>query len=123
MGQIYRAECACGFESDDLGVGCGMMDYNRCRVLAACPACHSIRDTDQHSGSRTCRKCKAPLFFLHEDGNFNPPDVLTKFKVSYPWESDRTADDDDAEPFPKVSYRCPRCGQMQLRLIPYGCWD
>jgi DNA-binding XRE family transcriptional regulator len=61
MGDIFKAECPCGFKSRDLFVGCGMMDTDACGMPVACPQCHSVWVEDWKSGKRTCRKCKLAL--------------------------------------------------------------
>lgn len=121
MGELYKAECSCGFKSRDLWVGCGMMDTDACGLPVACPQCHDIWVEDWKSGKRTCRKCKVALYYLHEDGSFAPADVLARFKVRVPWGLDDT--EEDIEEIPDVRYRCPQCGKLEMTLVFEGCWD
>jgi len=121
MGEIFKAECPCGFKSRDLFVGCGMMDSHHCNVPLACPDCHVVWVEDLRSEKRTCRKCKTMLYYLHEDGSFIPTDVLRRLKVNFPWDLDCT--EEDVKSLPEVCYRCPKCGKMEMRLVHYGCWD
>ena len=122
MGQILRGECPCGFKSRDLWVGCRMMDTDACGMPVACPQCHIVWVEDWKSGKRTCRKCKTALYYLHEDGNFAPVDVLARFKVRVPWGLDET-EEEDIEEIPDVRYRCPQCGKLEMDLVRAGCWD
>ena len=121
VGQILQAECPCGFKSRDLYVGCGMIG-GVCGVPVACPQCHIVWVEDSKSGKRTCRKCKAALYYLHEDGSFTPADVLARFKVRFPWCLDETREE-DIEYTPEVRYRCPNCGKLEMALVGAGCWD
>ena len=122
MGQILRGECPCGFKSRDLFTGCGRMDQEACAMPVACPVCHVLWVEDWKSGKRACRKCKAALYYLHEDGSFTPADVLARFKVRVPWGLDET-EEEDIEEIPEVRYRCPKCGRMDMALVHAGCWD
>ncbi|MBU4200307.1 MAG: hypothetical protein KKE37_08610 [Verrucomicrobia bacterium] len=121
MGEIFKAECPCGFKSRDLYVGRGMMNAHPYGVPVACPQCHIVWVTYSRSHRRTCRKCKATLYYLHEDGNFVPADVLKRFKVDFPWDWDCT--EEEVESFPEVRYRCPKCGKIEMQLVEAGCWD
>ena len=122
MGDMLRGECPCGFKSQDLVIGCGMMDQKTCRVPAACPVCHVLGVEDLRAKKRTCRRCRSVLYYLHEVGNFAPADVLTRFKVRFPWALDETGEEDIGE-FPNVRYRCPKCGKQEMALVHIGCWD
>ena len=121
MGEIFQAECGCGYRSGVLAVGCGMADMNRYNVPVACPVCHSVRVVELQHSPRRCRKCKMEVYYLHEAGNFAPADVARVFRVPYPWELDSTTVAVDERP--AVRYRCPKCWQMTLRLESCGCWD
>ena len=76
MGDIFQAECPCGFKSRELYVGGGMKDSTMDGVPVACPQCHVVWVEDVKSGKRTCRKCKSALYYLHEDGNFAPAHLM-----------------------------------------------
>jgi ribosomal protein L37AE/L43A len=121
MGTIFTSECPCGFKSRDLHVGCGMVDTGADALPVACPQCHVVWVEHSRSGKGTCHKCKAALYYLHEDGNFTPADVLNVFKVSVPWELRNT--EEEIETIPEVRYRCPACGKMEMQLVFGGCWD
>lgn len=121
MGDIFIAKCPCGFKSRDFYVGRGIMSEHPYYLPVTCPQCHFIWAEDSRSGKRTCRKCKATLYYLHEAGNFVPDDVLTRLKVRFPWNLDCT--EEEIESTPKVSYRCPQCGKMEMQLLEAGCWD
>ena len=98
-----------------------MTDQDTYGLPVACPVCHVLWVEDWKSGKRTCRKCNATLYYLHEDGSFAPADVLTRLKVSVPWDLDDTGE--DIEEMPDVRYRCPNCGKMEMQLVEAGCWD
>lgn len=121
MGTIFRAECPCGFKSRNLFVGCGIMDTGRYAVPVACPQCHLVWVVDRKSGKRTCRKCTAALYYLHEDGSFTPADVLARLKVRFPWGLDQA--EEEVDELPKVRYCCPQCGKLEMNLVHTGCWD
>lgn len=121
MGDIFQAECPCGFKSRELYVGGGMKDSTLDGVPVACPQCHVVWVEDVKSGKRTCRKCKSALYYLHEDGNFAPAHLLKWLKVEYPWDVYST--EREVKSMPKVFYRCPNCGKLEMQLVDVGCWD
>jgi ribosomal protein L37AE/L43A len=121
MGSMFIGECPCGFKSRDLNIGCGMI-IRADLMPVACPGCHALRVEDSKSGRRTCRRCKAALYYLHEAGSFTPADVLTRFKASAPWDI-YAEEGKDRKSIPEVRYRCPKCGRMEMSLIFVGEWD
>ena len=42
MGQVFKADCPCGFESRDLDVGRGIMAADSRGMPVACPQCHIV---------------------------------------------------------------------------------
>lgn len=119
MGQIYNAECSCGFVAQELYIGFGMINTQVFAVPAACPQCQSLSLESLRNGKRTCRQCKGPLYYLHRKGNFTPAYVLDRFKVPFPWDLEK----EHMEPPENIRYRCPKCGKIEMKLVFEGYWD
>jgi Zn finger protein HypA/HybF involved in hydrogenase expression len=121
MGKLLTGQCDCGFKTDYLFMGTGMRGGGA-EFLAGCPRCHTLKEQVSATES-VCEDCGSDLFFLHEDENFLPADVLQRFDVGEPWNLEDTEDESLFDENPEISYRCPNCEQMKMRLIESGLWD
>jgi hypothetical protein len=121
MGKLLKGSCACGFSTGLLFMGAGMRGGGS-EFLTACSSCHTLREQGS-ADERICQKCGSDFFYLHEKGNFLPADVLQRFQVEEPWNLEDTEDEALFDENPTISYRCPNCGRMEMRLLDSGRWD
>lgn len=97
MGTMLRLSCPCGYESDDLHLGSGMLEGPE-RVAAHCRHCRAIIVVAVAEGKRLrCSRCG------------RKPELLDPRLTEL-------ADDP-----PK--YVCPSCGKPSLEPTPTGIWD
>ena len=129
MGYILKGECPCGFSSKELFVGGGEMDVNYCAIPVACPKCARLWVENKGKSESRCSKCRSTAYYLHVPTNYTPSDIAAKIGDDYPWDvSEMPADDPDELdldplPPPDFSYRCPKCGELKMKLIKCGLWD
>ena len=100
MGEILHLICTCGYEAEDLHVGCGMAGPDWCRDLAVCSHCCevvTIRNTVKRQKCPLCRHAVAVV----------PIPALA------------TGDTGSA----LLDTPCPRCGQEAMHVSQTGIWD
>jgi len=100
MGEILNLTCSCGYEAEDLHVGCGMAGHDWCRELAVCSHCCeivTIRATAKQRGCPACRR-KVAVVQLPVLATGGSESVL-------------------------LDTPCPRCGQEAMRVTEVGIWD
>lgn len=95
MGTMLRLSCPCGYESDDLHLGSGMLQGPE-RVAAHCRHCRTIIAVAEGKRLR-CSKCR------------RKPELLDP----------RLAEPEDGA----RQYVCPWCGKPHLQPTPTGIWD
>jgi hypothetical protein len=119
MGDILRAACSCGFQSDALFVGGGMRNFMTfCGAPALCSSCSELHVLNYLDPRPSCPECGRPVSF------YNDPQLTSEFKVggsAEPVFSSRL----EASTFLllDVFYRCPRCDHFDMRFEPVGNWD
>jgi hypothetical protein len=130
MGGLIKAICECGFESDDLPIGSGMMDYKEgvCGVPNYCDNCKIIgvaiiKDQISKSSSNaetenkiTCRQCGREAHYYGE---------IVKGKIEY--KADNIADwpvtNDKVWVLKNKFYYCPKCQKNRIKFYFSGYWD
>lgn len=100
MGNIYKADCPCGYESRPLFEGCGMAGYGSCRDLAFCVNCHDIVTIPAASKRKRCPKCSRKVQVLNVDTNESIDKSLSTMTLN-----------------------CPKCGNLTMKLHDIGLWD
>jgi len=102
MGNIFEAECSCGYVSDSLFEGCGMAGPQSCRDLARCDHCKKIVSIRADSERPRCPECRRKVFVLDvERGNIGEPSTGGAPK----------------------GLECPRCHRSTMHLVEAGLWD
>jgi hypothetical protein len=102
MGDILHLQCSCGYEAEDLHVGCGMAGPDWCRDLAICSHCREVV-TIRSSAKRRCPKCWRQVVVIGvpalAGGGGSASEVVL------------------------LDTPCPRCGQEAMRVTETGLWD
>ena len=122
MGSMIKSHSKCGFESEVLYVGGGMMDYGgKCGVPCYCDKCKlvttiNILTIEGEKGYYRCPKCKKRIECYGEikEESFED-DVHYVFDWSL-GEMKRYYLKDQ-------SYYCPKCENNDLQFQPVGNWD
>jgi hypothetical protein len=94
MGLIVRADCLCGYTSEELSEGHGGESYDE-RRLGLCGRCREVVTVELQAPR--CPRCKTEVTKTYGDENAHP-------------ELDRI-------------HECPRCGECDLAFTPVGIWD
>lgn len=102
MGNMVEASCGCGYTSDLLLEGCGMLGSESCRDLARCDHCREVVSIRATSTRRRCPRCRRKVVVLR-----SPDD----------------SDDERRPELPTTGEECPRCHRPTMRLEMAGLWD
>src|SRR5689334_21936725 len=100
MGEILYVQCSCGYESDDLHVGCGMAGHDWCRELATCAHCREVV-TVRSTRRQRCPQCRRQIVLVQV------PQLATGGRN---------------DPVP-LDALCPQCGKSEMRATEIGLWD
>ena len=101
MGEILHLTCSCGYEAEDLFVGCGMAGHDWQRDLAVCSHCCEVV-TIRATKRRTCPICRHAVVV-----------------VELPVMAGGTGEDRSV----LLDTPCPKCGQESMRVTETGIWD
>ena len=122
MGSMLQSQCKCGFESDCLSVGGGMMDFNeKCWTLCYCDECElvmsiNILTKEGKKGYYRCTKCKKRVKYYGEVG-----------EDTFEYQDDYIFDwgiNIEKRYFLKDKlYYCPKCKKEEMKFYSTGCWD
>lgn len=129
MGSMLIAECDCGFKSEMINAGGGMMNFNEVlNAPALCKKCHILIVKNYLKKNPRCHRCRGKINFYNDPALYKgnlPKDIND---CIFYW---RLPDDfDSVHPeiksffcLPNTDYMCPECGKMNLKFIDVGCWD
>ena len=117
MGSALNAKCPCGFSSEDLAVGGGMMNFQTyCGAPALCEACADMLVVNYLDDQPACPMCKGAIMF------YNAPRLRRKLRRGSPgtplifsWTLEK-----GSFKLPDTEYRCPRCGKVKMRFFDLG---
>jgi hypothetical protein len=138
MGSILMTTCKCGYESEDLLVGGGMMDFNgRLEIPYSCNNCKIVssvnifKNVDGELPSSSirnkiqCKKCRRLVSYygtISEDIFENIEDTMYLFS----WEFSILKDNSHIEMMYSLQdklYDCPKCNNTDMRFNSIGNWD
>jgi DNA-directed RNA polymerase subunit RPC12/RpoP len=102
MGNIFEAECSCGYVSEGLEEGCGMAGPQSCRDLARCDQCKEIVSVPANCVRPRCPKCRHKVVVLDIE-QANADERSTSRML--------------------MDFECPRCHRSTMRLTEAGLWD
>ena len=123
MGSMLLSECKCGFQSDSLSVGGGMMDFgSKCWTPFSCSKCKSvgtinILTKEGKKGRFRCPKCRKKVEYYGEvkEDTFEVDDISYVF--------DWKVGEFDRYYLKDKSYQCPKCKSEDLKFQSVGNWD
>ena len=99
MGILVKAECSCGYSSEVLSEGCGMMGPLPRFALALCSKCAEVTSIAVGEG-QTCPECRGRVELI--------PEMI---------------DDGLTANAPRSQVVCPKCGRQSLGFVEVGNWD
>ena len=122
MGNIFRGLCQCGFDTNEIFVGGGFVNFmDTCNAPAICPHCNEflIRNYMKKNAAR-CPGCHSIVTFYDDPSLQRPSTGTDEYDYLFIW---RIADKDEFFKLPDTKYLCPKCRNMTLRFEDKGCWD
>jgi len=129
MGSVLQAKCSCGFESDELFLGGGMMDMGAiCNIPYYCDHCEIVgtinilkKNTDEllHRELKKdikCKKCRRKIQYYGEisEDNFESQEDYA-FDWSFGFDKRYLLHD--------KLYHCPKCKKEKMKFYMTACWD
>ena len=122
MGSMLISQCKCGYESDCLSVGGGMMDFNeKCWTPCYCDECElvmsiNILTKEGKKGYYRCTKCKKRVKYYGEIGEdtFEYQDgFIFDWRINF----------EKSYSLKNKLYYCPKCKKENLQFHSIGNWD
>ena len=129
MGSVLQSMCSCGFESKELSVGGGMMDFEeKCYVPYFCDHCEIVRRINiktknpnniSETGIRKdikCSKCRRKVQYYGEIREYT-------FDTQNDYVFDWKIDFEQSYFLQDKLYYCPKCKKLNLKFYSVACWD
>jgi len=124
MGTLLKATCECGFESDYIYLGYGMLGFGSyCNAPAVCLNCNLFLEKDYYKKYSKCPTCRKKVVF------YNDPSVQ-KEKSKKAGNEEKSYDFNWGTPneekyfyLPDTYFYCPACHKMTMKFSFAGCWD
>ena len=103
MGDIVIGLCSCGFQSDDLYLGVGMMGGVD-KTICYCTNCKKVQTEPSYNYPKICSDCEKDLIsYVSDEDELELKNQFIK---------------DDVK-----GYYCPSCNQESLVFLKCGLWD
>ncbi len=122
MGIKLRGLCKCGFDTGDIFVGAGFMNFmDTCNAPAICLNCNEflVRNYMKKNEAR-CPGCDGKVTFYDDPSLYDPSAKIEEHGYLFIW---RVADKDEFFKLPDTSFLCPKCKNMTLVFEDIGNWD
>ena len=122
MGSMFVAQCSCGFESDELLLGGGMMNFTEvCEIAFYCDNCEIVGTInfltkEGKKGYYRCTKCKKRVKYYGEIEE-------NTFKYQEEYLFDWRINNDKRYFLQDKLHYCPKCKKVNLKFYSTGCWD
>ena len=131
MGSMLISQCQCGYESDILSIGGGMISMNKEYYLPYyCDDCEIVveRNILKNSGSKLKKYNKCPKCFkkVKYYGSITENNVEDDFLLSGPScdiDINFRFNLDDRYNLDDNNNHCPKCKKDNLTFNLVGCWD
>jgi Zn finger protein HypA/HybF involved in hydrogenase expression len=113
MGEGFKASCGCGYESDYIYCGGGMMNFEtHCGVPAKCDRCEAIVGVNYLAARKRCPRCRGTVTLY----------VTARPTTGSAADTDWTVGDEDLI-FEESGNQCPKCGANTLTFVGGLMWD
>lgn len=124
MGTLLKATCECGFESDFIHLGFGMLGQGSyCYAPAVCLHCNLFLEKDYYKEYSKCPICRKKVIFYNDasvqkEKSKKVGDEENIYDFSWV-----TSDDEKYFYLPDTDYYCPDCHKLTMKFSFAGCWD
>tara|TARA_Y100001970_G_scaffold286364_1_gene408323 strand:+ start:82 stop:450 length:369 start_codon:yes stop_codon:yes gene_type:complete len=122
MGSMIQSQCKCGYESDELYVGGGMMDMgDKCELPFYCDDCEIVisRNILNEKGikkSNRCPKCRKTIKYY---GQIVSEETEYQENFTFDWGIGL----EKRYYLKEELHHCPKCKKDKLMFYSSGCWD
>lgn len=121
MGNMLQAKCKCGFETDLISAGGGMMDFTtNCSLPALCKNCKTFTVENYLDKSSKCSICESSFTYYNSTELYQMKKNIKKkyFFYIFEWnlESEKII-------LPDALYYCPECNKYKMKFLNVGNWD
>lgn len=122
MGTLLKATCECGFESDYIHLGHGMLGEGKfCYAPAVCLNCNLFLEKDYYKKYSKCPDCRKKVVFYNDSSVQKKKDDNDKNNDNiFSW---GIPDEEKYFELPDTYYYCPACGKITMRFTFAGNWD
>lgn len=114
MGTMIQAKCECGFSSDEIFQGSGMIETRKDMEPAYCEKCHRLVVLNYLDLKPHCPHCRSEVRFYNNPSLQRTPNKKKTDNEFIRWGNFL---------LPDAEYLCPQCGKMTMRFLVIGNWD
>ena len=119
MGSVLIAQCVCGYRTDELDVGSGMIYSNKELFPAICSHCKNVIVANYLDKTPKCPACKKKVIFYNDNKAISDDKVNDETDDIFSW----SMLDGRELRLPDIHYLCPKCGKYTIKFQHVGCWD
>ena len=117
MDQILKAQCSCGFISNDFFAGGGMRNFDVvCNAPSICVNCEYFFTDNYFNKSIICPKCKSDALF-YDDPYLQIDSDDSRMVFSWHLQDGRVFT------LPRTTYYCPDRKKKRMYFKSIGTWD
>ncbi len=117
MGQMIRAKCNCGFQTDVMYLGGGMMNHTvSCIFPNYCKDCKSLFEANMYDKKIICNKCGSTNTVPYNNSQV----VKSLDDTVFDWSPVQM---NEELKLSKNNSLCPQCNEFALEFIFVGMWD
>ena len=118
MGSIVSAHCECGYESGEMPLGGGMINFTtQCNVPHYCGECKILFIANLFEKKVLCPECRQEKVIVYDDERACKREGNEIFSWNIENEIARKGKITDGE------YICPNCEKFNLIFLIAGNWD
>tara|TARA_Y100001973_G_C5195364_1_gene333871 strand:+ start:2052 stop:2423 length:372 start_codon:yes stop_codon:yes gene_type:complete len=123
MGSMIQSQCKCGYESDELYLGGGMMDMGeKCELPFNCEKCkfvfsRNVLNNLEIKKYNLCPKCRKKVNYYGKIVEQDSIDIYNENVFNWNIDFDKTYVLENENNF------CPKCRKEEMLFNEIGCWD
>jgi phage FluMu protein Com len=122
MGGMVIAKCSCGYSSEELYLGGGMINFDsNCSIPFYCDNCDVVYAANILSeyglkNEHKCPKCNRVAYYY---GEIKDNHIDFSEKSVFDW----LVNDNSTYFLSDSIYHCPKCKKENMKFLSLGCWD
>ena len=118
MGSIVIGNCECGYKTEELFLGGGMMNYLEvCKFPHYCQECHTFFIGNIYDKNLVCENCQSENIIAYDDKRAC---TFMENEVFNDYAKDTIGRDLKLS---ATNNLCPQCKNYSLNFKPIGNWD